>query len=168
MPVNLHILTGKAGSGLGGVEANLFTEVIPLHHPIQIALTAMLTSGVFERHPDLTVVSVENDIGWLPHFLFRLDHFFNALRYVVNYSDPLTPTEYFRRNVLATLQDDPVGVATRDFIGADRIMWASDYPHGDSTWPYSRDIIERNFQGVDAETVQRIMHDTVTALYNIG
>ena len=120
MPVNLHILTGKAGSGLGGVEANLFTEVIPLHHPIQIALTAMLTSGVFERHPDLTVVSVENDIGWLAHFLFRLDHFFDALRYVVNYSDPLTPTEYFRRNVLATFQDDPVGVATCDFIGADR------------------------------------------------
>lgn len=43
-------------------------------------------------------------------------------------------------------------------------MWASDYLHGDSTWPYSRDIIERNFQGVDAETVQRITHDTVTAL----
>lgn len=97
------------------MEANLFTEVIPLHHPIQIALTSMLMSGVFERHPDLTVVSVENDIGWLAHLLFRLDHFFDALRYVVNYSDPLMPTEYFRRNVLATFQDDPVGVATRDF-----------------------------------------------------
>ena len=103
-----------------------------------------------------------------PHFLFRLDHFFDALHYAANYTDPLTPTEYFRRNVWATFQDDPVGVATREFIGSDRLLWGSDYPHGDSTWPHSREAIERNFQNVDAAEVQAITHDNVQALYGIA
>lgn len=169
MPLSLHILTGKSGSGLDlSGKSNLFVDALPLHLPVQKTLTSMLTSGVFERHPALKLLSVENDIGWLAHFLFRLDHFFDALRYAANYTDPLTPTEYFRRNVWATFQDDPVGVATREFIGSDRLLWGSDYPHGDSTWPHSREAIERNFQNVDAAEVQAITHDNVQALYGIA
>ncbi len=48
----------------------------------------------------------------------------------------------------ATFQDDRIGVLLRDQIGLDRLMWASDFPHSDSTWPHSREVIERDFEGV--------------------
>ena len=139
-----------------------------LTHPVQRSLAALLTSGVFDRHPELRVVSVENDIGWLAHFLYRLEHAFAEFRYMVGYESPLSPVEYFRRNVWATFQDDPVGVSTLEWIGADRLLWASDYPHGDSTWPESRATIERNFAGVDPAVVRRVTHDNVAELYDVA
>src|SRR3712207_9488701 len=57
-------------------------------------------------------------------------------------------TTLFRSQCYATFIDDPVGVATRQFIGVDNIMWSSDYPHTVSTWPHSRQVVERDFQGV--------------------
>ena len=51
------------------------------------------------------------------------------------------PSEYFRRHVFLTYEEDNIGLAYLDRIGADNVMWASDYPHGDSTWPNSRDAI---------------------------
>ena len=165
MPLSLHILTGKTGTGLG--RGPFLENYMTLTHPVQRALAALLTSGVFERHPGLRDVSVENDVGWLAHFLYRLDHAHREFRYMVDYKDPLSPTEYFRRHVWATFQDDPVGVQTVDWIGSDRLMWASDYPHGDSTWPDSRATIERNFAGVAPDTVKKITYGNVAELYGL-
>ena len=53
-------------------------------------------------------------------------------------------------------------------IGADRVMWASDYPHADSTWPHSRETIERNFAGVSPEQIRAITRGNVAALYGIS
>ena len=64
-----------------------------LTHAVQRSLAAQLTSGVFDRHPGLRVVSVENDIGWLAHFLYRLEHAFAEFRYMVGYESPLSPVE---------------------------------------------------------------------------
>jgi predicted TIM-barrel fold metal-dependent hydrolase len=62
--------------------------------------------------------------------------------------DLMKPSGYFRRQCYATFIDDPVGVATRQFIGVSNIMWSSDYPHTVSTWPHSREVVERDSQGV--------------------
>lgn len=163
MPLSLHILTGRAGTGLG--SAHFLVDYMTLTHPVQRSLSALLTTGVFARHPRLRVVSVENDVGWLAHYLYRLEHAFQQFRYMLEYRDPRSPLEYFQEHCYATFQDDPVGLRTAEWIGADRLMWASDYPHGDSTWPESRATIERTFAGVDAAAVRRIVHDNVAALY---
>ncbi len=86
---------------------------------------------------------------------------------MLGYSDPDSPMSYFRQNCYATFQDDPVGVQTVNFTGAEHLMWASDYPHGDSTWPDSRKTLERNFQGVAPEVVRQITHDNVARLYDL-
>jgi uncharacterized protein len=59
-------------------------------------------------------------------------------------------------------------VVTRDFAGVGNLMWASDFPHADSTWPNSREVIARDFQDVPAADRQRIIADNAAELYGIG
>ena len=99
---------------------------------VRRSVTAMIFSGVFDRFPGLKVVSVEHELGWLPHFF-------------------------------VTFQEDAPGIETRDIIGADNIMWSSDYPHKESSWPESQKILRKILAGVP-EAEQRRM---TTSSFNI-
>ena len=120
--------------------------------------------GVLERDPNLKIVSSENDIGWIPHFLYRLDHAWMKFHAIEGTKLSMRPSDYFKRQVWGTFQDDPVGVATRHFVGPDRIMWASDYPHTDSTWPHSRKVIAENFADVPEHQITRMVAQNVMEL----
>ena len=74
-------------------------------------------------------------MGWLPFFIQKLDQKQEEYRYAYPTPLKLMPSEYFHRQIYCTFIDDPVGVASRQFIGVDNIMWSSDYPHTTSTWP---------------------------------
>ena len=117
-------------------------------HEIQESLAALVFGGVLARFPKLRIVSAENDIGWLPHFIYRMDHAYKKWGGMWTDDIPQPPSEYMRQQVWATFQDDPVGPRTHDLFGAENYMWASDFPHSDSTFPESRAWIERNFEGV--------------------
>jgi len=112
-------------------------------------------------------VSAENDTGWLPHYMYRLDHAFE--KWGVQMAEPLEmkPSEYIRRQLWATFQDDPIGPMTWRFFGEDNYMWASDFPHTDSTWPHSREVIERNFAGVPKKVMRKITCGNAAKLYGI-
>jgi predicted TIM-barrel fold metal-dependent hydrolase len=139
-----------------------------LCHEVQRTLVVLIFSGVLERFPRLRFVSAENEVGWLPFFLQKLDQAQEEYRYL--YPAPLTlrPTEYFRRQVFATFIDDPVGVASREFIGVENIMWSSDYPHTVSTWPHSREVVERDFKGVPEGEKRLIVRENVARLYGLA
>ena len=79
----------------------------------------------------------------------------------------MKPSEYVRRQLWATFQDDPIGPMTWQFFGQDNYMWASDFPHTDSTWPHSREVIARNFAGVPEEVTRKITCDNAAKLYGI-
>jgi predicted TIM-barrel fold metal-dependent hydrolase len=164
-PISLHILTERRG---GSDFASVMKSYPSLHHSVERSLADMILGGVLERFPSLQLVSVENDIGWIAHFLQRLDHAYEKYRYLETKAIPNPPSFYFRRQVHATFQDDRVGVLTRDFVGADRLMWASDYPHSDSTWPRSREVIARDFAGVADAEVRLMVADNAAGLYGLG
>ena len=67
----------------------------------------------------------------------------------------------------AVLQDDPIGPATHEVFGADNYMWASDFPHSDSTFPDSRKWIEKNFTGVPDDVRKRIVYQNAAKLYGV-
>jgi predicted TIM-barrel fold metal-dependent hydrolase len=71
------------------------------------------------------------------------------------------------RIVSAEFQDDPIGPALFKFFGEDRFMWASDFPHTDSTWPHSLDVIKKDFAGVPENVTQKIICDNAAELYHI-
>ena len=79
-----------------------------------------------------------------PHFLDRVDYYytqkpkdFTGYRYKEN----AMPSDYFHRNVFVGFQEDSIGIRLRDITGVDNIQWGSDYPHLESTWPRSREIL---------------------------
>ena len=80
----------------------------------------------------------------------------------------MPPSEYFHRQIYATFQDDPVGLGTCHFLGADNIPWASDYPHVDSTWPHSQKVIEQHFAKVPAQDKHNILSANAAKLCGIA
>jgi predicted TIM-barrel fold metal-dependent hydrolase len=137
--------------------------------PLQLGpmLGDIIFSGLLERHPRLKLVLGESSLGWIPFVLERLDFEFD------NYADHIAglpqtrPSEQFRRNVWCTFQDEKVGVDLISLIGEDKVMWASDYPHGDGSFPHSREAVERIFACVHETVKRRATHDTARDLYHI-
>jgi predicted TIM-barrel fold metal-dependent hydrolase len=179
-PLSLHVITGKskesdmtglsdamglANSGkrkvsMGEIYANLI-------HEVQRSLTAIIFGGVLERFPKLKIVSAENDVGWLPHYMYRLDHGFEKFGAMMEEPLAMKPSDYIRRQLYATFQDDPVGPAAYRLFGPANYMWASDFPHTDSTWPESRKVVERDFAGVPDDVTRKIVFENAVALYHI-
>jgi predicted TIM-barrel fold metal-dependent hydrolase len=181
LPLSLHILTGAKGMG---VSRSVMWDYPFLPHALERTIGDLIFGGVLERYPRLRFVSAENDIGWIGHFLQRMDHSYEKYRYLeaarvegqesfAAYGTgstpiPEPPSFYFRRQISATFQEDPIGVRTRDAIGVDNLMWASDFPHSDSTWPHSRDVVARDFAGVPEEERRAITWGNCAKLYALG
>ena len=79
----------------------------------------------------------------------------------------MSPIEYFHQNFVVTFEDDEIGIRTRDVIGVENLMWGSDYPHGDSIFPNSQQILDEIFQGVSDEDRYKITAGNACRLYNL-
>jgi predicted TIM-barrel fold metal-dependent hydrolase len=177
MPLSLHVFTRGNRGPQPAVEGPRVSEYMNFSrayvrgiHEVQDSLADIIQSGVLERFPRLSIVSAENDTGWLAHFMYRLDHVFEKFGSFSREPQPLTmkPSEYVRRQLWATFQDDPIGPALYQFFGQNNFMWASDFPHTDSTWPHSRQVIETSFQGVPETITGKIVFDNANKLYRMG
>ena len=170
MPVSLHAITGmeRIPWEYGAEKRAMRQTVTP--HEIEKSFSILILSGVLERFPRLKIVSAENNCGWLPYYLQRMDRGFARFGpsgTVTPWPTKLTlkPSEYFRRQMYCTFIDDSFGVASRHWIGVDNVMWSSDYPHTASTWPHSRDIIERDFKDVSEVEKRKIVRENAAQLY---
>ena len=127
----------------------------------------MISSGVFERFPDLKFVGTEVHTGWIPYYLERFDE--SVLRNRHDWELPLLPSEYFRRNVKVAYVVDEAGAAIRYDIGVANILWGPDFPHSSSSWPVDyelgREILER--AGATPSEVERIMWRNAADLYKV-
>jgi len=170
MPISLHSITGMGAESRLAIKQPLdrYVRSTVLSHEVQRTLVVLIFSGVLERFPALKIVSAENEVGWLPFFLQKLDQAYEEYRYLYPVPLKLKPREYFRRQVFATFIDDAVGVAGRELIGVDNIMWSSDYPHTVSTWPHSREVVDRDFKGVPEGEKRSIVRDNVARLYGLS
>ena len=167
LPLSFHILTGKQ-SNFRGSALNGFMQTI---RGCQDILGMLVFGGVFDRHPDLKVVCVEADAGWAPHYMYRMDHAYLRHRHWITPGQELRqkPSDYFADNIYITFQDDwsAFGVAKAGMINTDRLMWANDFPHSDSTWPWSQPLLAQHAKGIDEAVLQRIFYKNVAELYNI-
>ena len=166
MPLSLHVITGKSKeSKVDFSQISLF--YMNVIHEVQRSLSTIVFGGVLERFPELKIVSAENDTGWFPHFMYRMDHAYDKFHAMEKEPLPMKPSEYVRRQVWATFQDDPVGPATYKIFGEDNYMWASDFPHTDSTWPESRQWIKKDFNGVPEEVTRKIVFENAIKAYRM-
>jgi predicted TIM-barrel fold metal-dependent hydrolase len=129
----------------------------------------LVLSGVFERHPKLRVVCVEADAGWAPHFMYRMDHAYKRHRYWMKGMElARLPSEYFRDHISLTFQDDYTAFQFADQLGPKQLMWANDFPHSDSTWPWSQNVIAEQTGKLSPELKKRILRDNVVELYKLA
>ena len=166
MPLSLHVVTGKEKGPAPGFRA-MTAMYMNLIQEVQRSLTTIIFSGVLERFPRLKIVSAENDSGWLPHYMYRADHAWDKFGKLGKRQIPNKPSDYMRRQLWVTFQDDPIGPATWKFFGEDNYMWASDFPHTDSTWPNSLKVIEQDFAGVPEQVANKIVNENAAKLYHI-
>ena len=128
---------------------------------------SIILSGVCERHPKLRFVLGESGIGWLPYLLERLDDTYHE-RLADDLRLELAPSEYFKRQIYATFQKDFHGLKAMGEIAPDNIMWGSDYPHRDGTWPNSQVAIENQFKDVSPEIAHKALWSNVRHVYGIN
>jgi predicted TIM-barrel fold metal-dependent hydrolase len=131
------------------------------------AISILVLSGILERHPQLRVISVEGQIGWLSFAHYYLDHLWERHRFWTKSNLKEPPSHYFKRQVYATFMEDPVGLRECHHIGIDKIMWSSDYPHSETTWPKSRELTDGWFKEFDAQDRFRICAGNARQLYNL-
>jgi predicted TIM-barrel fold metal-dependent hydrolase len=172
LPIHFHILTSDSDDlstiiirKTRGPKIGQFMSII---RGVQDILLMFVYSGVFERHPKLKVVCAEADAGWVPHFMYRMDHAYKRHRFWLE-TGILTkmPSEYFRENIYVTFQDDYVATHTTHLSATDRLMWASDFPHNDGTYPNTQQVIKTLTEGMSTEDRLRITGGNVAALYGL-
>lgn len=168
MPLSLHLLTGRGKDSRQDESdlAELYVRMVFRPNEVQRTFLTLIFSGVLERFPRLKVVSAEADIAWVPHLFERADKYFRRFKQAYGVSLSLTPSEYFRRQLYATFIDDPMGLKTYHLIGgAENFMWSTDYPHQASTFPHTREIFARAFQGIPEADTRKIVCENAARLY---
>ena len=130
----------------------------------------MFNFGTLERHPRLKFCLAESAIGWIPFVVQEMDYRYQRQferRKAAEIPLKNMPSEIFKRQVWATFQTDLVGLHLIQFFGEGHIMWGSDYPHPDSTWPFSKEIIEKDSIHLPEEMKQKVYRENAAALYGL-
>ena len=173
LPISMHVATGRsllsASTSQTSVQQGVTEAAFYLQdHFVRKSIGEMIFSGVFMRHPDLRVGSIEHEVCWAPFFLFQADYVYTD-RPVrgdwLRFPDGTLPSDYFKRNVFMSFQEDRVGMRVRDVVGVEGLMWGSDYPHTESTFPRSREITGEILADVPAEEQAMILRDNTARLY---
>jgi predicted TIM-barrel fold metal-dependent hydrolase len=143
-----------------------FTHTVS--HPFEqmLACLSLICKGVLEKFPRLQVVFLESGAGWLPYWLWRMDEHHEILPFQVPWLK-MKPSDYFRRQCYVSCEPDEDNLAaTVEALGEDRVVFASDYPHWDSTFPgATRAILENG--ALTAGAKQKIMGENARRLLGI-
>ena len=171
MPVSLHILTGTPY----GLNREIGTELAPrltaavnkkLFYTCE-SLMQIIASGALERHPKLKLVLVETEISWLPYALSQWDKYLNKGNRSTG-ALKLLPSEYFKRQVYATFfNDSPANMIFSQWGGVDNFMWSNDFPHGNSTWPNSREVVARDVANLPDSSKEKLLWKNCAQLYDL-
>jgi predicted TIM-barrel fold metal-dependent hydrolase len=165
LPLSFHILTTRSERPRGPAMNGFLTIV----RGCQDIMGTLVLGGVFERHPRLRVVCVEADAGWVPHYMYRMDHAYKRHRNWLPAGQKLSrlPSEYFAENIYTTFQDDWVAFKSANLMNWRRLMWANDFPHSDSTWPWSQELLASHQQDLTPEQREAILGRNAAELYGI-
>ena len=135
---------------------------------IHDTLVELMVRGVCTKHPSLKFVLAEFNAGWVAHWLDKVQQGW-AREYAKDSSStpPVDVLEIWKRQFFATIEDDTAALRTRDLIGEETLLWGSDYPHTDSTWPCSAQVLDEMFENYSAETRDKITRTNVANLYSL-
>ena len=172
MPLALHVATKRPGAGhaFSSLESRKGAHIVTVDYFARVSLAHIILSGVFERHPKLQVGSVEHELAWIPHLLSQMDYRYTQgtrENFPYRFSNDMLPSDFFHRNVFLGFQEDGLGIQMRHIIGLDNILWGSDYPHHESTFPKSREILEEILSDCTEEEKAKIAGANAARIYHL-
>ncbi len=148
-------------------SAQFAEQTTKMARPGGVSALQLVLSGVFDRFPTLEFFFAETQIGWIPLFLEVAEQRFARhhgwAEELLGWK-PLTdggPADYVRRHFLWGFQQDRTGVLAREAIGVDRLVWGSDFPHQESDWPHSMEVLAANFVGVPDDECQLMIEGNI-------
>ncbi|HEX8057279.1 MAG TPA: amidohydrolase family protein [Novosphingobium sp.] len=125
-------------------------------------------NGIFDRFPDLRIGSMESGVGWFSWYAEYCDRTWEKQRYWTESVIDKLPSYFMDQNVWGSFIQDRAGILLRDLPGGKNIMWSSDYPHSETTFPNSHAIIKRDFAGVPDKDIQDIVCNNAKRLLRIS
>ncbi len=150
------------------VEAPL--NVMITLQPMNIVQAAadLLWCRVLQRFPDLRIALSEGGIGWIPYFLERVDYVYQNHHVWTGQDLPMLPSELFRERFVTCFIDDAFGLESRAHLNPEMITWECDYPHSDSTWPHSPEMLAKSLAAaaVPADEVAQITHRNAMRIFS--
>jgi predicted TIM-barrel fold metal-dependent hydrolase len=166
IPLSLHTGTGALPShekGPGGAVIN-YAKVGLLSAE---TLCYFAASGVLERFPALRMVFVETGAGWLAYCCERLDEAFEEHEQWVKPKLAELPSHYVKTQCFVTLGADRAPLLAREVTGIEPLLWASDYPHPEGTFPHSQETVARIFDGLSEDEIYAVSCGNAARLYGL-
>ena len=173
IPISLHVGTNRPGPGqqfanILSLKPGFFANV---DYWVRVSAAHMIYSGVFERYPKLQVGIIEHELSWVPYYLNRLDYNYTQRTPGdvgwYRYKEDMLPSDYFHRNVFLSFQEEALGIRDRHIIGVDSLLWGSDYPHVESTFPRSQQILEEILADCTEEEKAKIAGGNTARVYRL-
>jgi predicted TIM-barrel fold metal-dependent hydrolase len=131
-----------------------------------LALNDLMWTPICRKFPGIMIAMSEGGTGWVPYALERMDYTYSHHKAWTGADfGGLTPTEIFHRNFSTCFIDDQAGIDLRHKVGIDRMTWECDYPHSDSTWPHSANLLAHTLEGVPDDEVNKITHLNAMKIY---
>src|SRR5438093_494751 len=170
LPLHFHTFPalppGKLDQQTGLTRrAAFFTVVSGFQMNLVNILAAVIGAAVLERYPKIRIAFGESGIGWVPYALDRMDFEWEDRFHDLGLT--MKPSDYWRRQCKATFQFDRIGTKLIDDMGAETLMWGSDYPHGDGVWPESSKYIEEQFGHLPPEITRKIVCENAGKFYGL-
>jgi len=168
LPLTFHAGTGhepRIERGAGGAVINylLGSQADGAH-----LLCYLTMAGVLDRFPGLRVVTVETGSAWLAWIVTSMDEIYEKHHMWAQPKLSLKPSDFIRRQAHVTFQNDPVGLANRHVTGVETLLWGSDYPHPEGTWPRSREALEAQLAGIPADEQAAVVGGTAARVFGFG
>jgi predicted TIM-barrel fold metal-dependent hydrolase len=164
--VTLHI-------GSGGLEVQTSPDA-----PMNVRITCsginiyptaadLVWSPVFQKFKNVKIALAEGGVGWIPYFLERIDYTYEHHK---AWTRPdlggQLPSEIFRERIITCFIVDKFGLGNLDAMNEDMVAWECDYPHSDTTWPRSPEVVWDSVQGLSDEQINKITHANAMRLFS--
>jgi predicted TIM-barrel fold metal-dependent hydrolase len=151
-----------SGTGMNLQDMTAPVEVMIASVPITLYNCAVewVYSPALQKFPGLRIALSEGGTGWIAYCLERMDyvHEHHSAWTLHRFPGGEKPSDVFRRHIITCFIDDETGIATRDQIGIDTMTWECDYPHSDTTWPYSPERLWAQVKGLRDDEINKITH----------
>ena len=127
-----------------------------------------LFSGVLHRFPNLKLMYAESQIGWIPYYLERADDNYTTHMWAQGEERlPEPPSFYYHRQIYSCFFKDSAGMKLLDEVGVDNVLFETDYPHSDGTFPHSKQVAHSLFGHLDAEVVHKLARGNAIRLFDL-